>query len=62
MPIDHIETELELAYQQFLARNQFDPSPLIKAAYMAGYADGFDKSRQWWTEGVERICNEVRAL
>jgi hypothetical protein len=48
-------TDMEMAYQQFLAKHNLMPDLNVKMAFLAGYAEGHEASDRSWSAKVNKV-------
>jgi hypothetical protein len=48
-------TDMEMAYQQFLAKHNLMPDLAVKVAFLAGYAAGHEAAHQYWLLQVDKM-------
>jgi len=51
----HPLTDMELAYQQFLAKHNLMPDLAVKVAFLAGYSAGHEAAHQYWLLKVDEM-------
>jgi hypothetical protein len=52
-------TDMELAYQKFLAKHNLMPDLNVKVAFLAGYAAGHECAHQYWSEQVDKMVQGI---
>jgi hypothetical protein len=52
-------TDMEMAYQQFLAKHDLMPDLNMKIAFLAGYAAGHEFAHQYWSVAVDELVQGI---
>jgi hypothetical protein len=60
--LEEAQTELEVAYQLFLVRNNLNPDIDMKIAFIEGYADGVEAANDIWSRRVEKMIKGICAV